>query len=69
MIYVGIDIAKLNHYAAVISSDGVVTLLDLNIEKNFFANLGLTFHSWSPTASSVSANSFFRAPLKTSTDT
>ena len=24
MIYVGIDIAKLNHYAAVLSSDGVV---------------------------------------------
>ena len=24
MIYVGIDIAKLNHYAAAISSDGVV---------------------------------------------
>ena len=24
MIYVGIDIAKLNHYAVVISSDGVV---------------------------------------------
>ena len=24
MIYVGIDIAKLNHYAAVLSSDGTV---------------------------------------------
>lgn len=24
-----------------------VTLFDLNISKKFFANLGLTFHSWS----------------------
>ena len=24
MIYVGIDIAKLNHYAAVLSSDGTI---------------------------------------------
>ena len=39
MIYVGIDIAKLNHFATAISSDGEVLLEPLNLRMTMMASV------------------------------
>ena len=54
MIYVGIDIAKLNHFAAVISSDGEILIEPFKFTNDYdgFYLCFLNWHHLTRTASS-----------------
>ena len=60
MIYVGADIAKLNHFASAISSDGEVLISRLNLQMTLMASKCWSRSSFrltqSPTASSSVLN-------------